>query len=55
MNEVYGMSECCGGTSLTTDECHLWGTAGFPMPGVEMACFAAQTGHDEVPRASKHT
>ena len=29
INEVYGMSECCGATTWSTDEAHVWGSCGW--------------------------
>eukprot|EP01050_Picozoa_sp_SAG11_P040143 SAG11_NODE_17289_length_522_cov_2.196217_1_plen_92_part_00 len=37
VNEVYGMSECTGATTWSTDACHKWGSCGFAMPGCEVA------------------
>lgn len=39
INEVYGMSECTGATTFSTDEAHLWGSCGFVMPGTEVKIF----------------
>lgn len=39
INELYGMSECTGGTTLSTDKTHLWGSCGFAMLGTEVKCF----------------
>ena len=39
INEVYGMSECCGATTWSTDEAHVWGSCGFCMPGMEVKVF----------------
>ena len=39
VNEVYGMSECCGATSWSSDQTHLWGSCGYPIPGTEVAIF----------------
>jgi long-subunit acyl-CoA synthetase (AMP-forming) len=36
INEVYGMSECTGATTWSSDETHLWGSCGFAMPGTEV-------------------
>jgi len=36
INEVYGMSECTGSTTFSTDEEHQWGSVGWPMPGMEV-------------------
>mmetsp|Transcript_13240 Transcript_13240/g.26381 ORF Transcript_13240/g.26381 Transcript_13240/m.26381 type:complete len:735 (+) Transcript_13240:212-2416(+) len=39
VNEVYGMSECTGACTFSTDKFHLWGTIGFEIPGVEVKIF----------------
>ena len=39
INEVYGMSECTGACTWSTDNCHLWGSCGFAVPGVEVKVF----------------
>jgi len=39
INEVYGMSECCGACTCSVDEAHVWGSCGFEMPGVEVKAF----------------
>lgn len=36
VNEVYGMSECTGATTFSTDQTHIWGSCGFAMPGTEV-------------------
>lgn len=36
INELYGMSECCGTTTMNTPLTHLWGSVGFALPGVEI-------------------
>jgi len=36
INEVYGMSECTGATTWSTDETYKWGSCGYCMAGVEM-------------------
>lgn len=36
INEVYGMSECCGATTWSLDECFVWGSCGFQLPGTEV-------------------
>jgi len=54
VNEVYGMSECCGACTFSTDECHTWGTIGYEIPGVEVKIFRIdpETGaKTECPRA----
>lgn len=37
INEVYGMSECTGATTISTDATHEWGSCGFTLPGCEVA------------------
>lgn len=39
INEVYGMSECTGACTWSTDQAHQWGSCGFQMPGVEVKAF----------------
>eukprot|EP00812_Abedinium_dasypus_P012485 NODE_599_length_1454_cov_184.388134.p1 GENE.NODE_599_length_1454_cov_184.388134~~NODE_599_length_1454_cov_184.388134.p1 ORF type:complete len:458 (-),score=156.87 NODE_599_length_1454_cov_184.388134:79-1404(-) len=39
INEVYGMSECCGACTFSVDECHEWGSCGYELPGIEVRCF----------------
>lgn len=39
INELYGMSECCGATTFSTDAAHKWGSVGFSLPGCEVAVF----------------
>jgi len=39
INELYGMSECTGATTISTDEAHLWGSCGWAVPGTEVKCF----------------
>merc|ERR1712110_420558 len=39
INEVYGMSECTGACTFSTDEVHQWGSCGYEMPGVEVRAF----------------
>eukprot|EP00811_Abedinium_folium_P000164 NODE_1014_length_2650_cov_39.990091.p1 GENE.NODE_1014_length_2650_cov_39.990091~~NODE_1014_length_2650_cov_39.990091.p1 ORF type:complete len:762 (-),score=132.11 NODE_1014_length_2650_cov_39.990091:244-2529(-) len=39
INEVYGMSECCGACTWSLDECHEWGSCGWELPGIEVRCF----------------
>merc|ERR1712087_699093 len=37
--ELYGMSECAGGASLSTIDAHQWGSCGYAWPGVEIKAF----------------
>merc|ERR1712127_481102 len=39
LNELYGMSECTGAITLSTDECHEWGSCGYALPGCEVKAF----------------
>jgi len=39
INEVYGMSECTGATTVSTDEAHSWGSCGWELPGSEVRVF----------------
>eukprot|EP00941_MAST-03F_sp_MAST-3F-sp1_P005416 g5416.t1 len=39
INEVYGMSECTGATTWSTDNTHVWGSCGFAMEGTEVKIF----------------
>jgi len=36
INEVYGMSECTGATTWSSDEAHEWGSCGWPLKGEEV-------------------
>jgi len=54
INEVYGMSENSGAATVSSDECHIWGSCGFTFYGTEVKVFQ-QTGatineKKEVPR-----
>jgi len=37
INEVYGMSECTGATTWSTDDAHVWGSCGWAMPSAEVS------------------
>jgi len=39
INELYGMSECTGVCTGSTDQCHQWGSVGWAMPGCEVVAF----------------
>jgi len=39
INECYGMSECCGATTISLDDAHVWGSCGFEVPGCEVKVF----------------
>ncbi len=36
VNEMYGMSECCGCCTVTTSDVIRFKAAGIPLPGVEL-------------------
>ncbi len=42
INEVYGMSECTGACTWSTDQTHIWGSCGFALPGVEIKVFTTE-------------
>ena len=48
INEVYGMSECTGAATWSTDRAHVWGSCGWALPGVEVKVFK-EGGNVEVP------
>lgn len=52
INEVYGMSECTGATTISLDETHEWGSCGFTMPGVDVKILreGKDGKYEEVPR-----
>ncbi|GBG24982.1 Long-chain-fatty-acid--CoA ligase ACSBG2, partial [Hondaea fermentalgiana] len=54
VNEVYGMSECSGAVTWSTDKAHEWGTVGYEMPSCEVRVFKiAEDGtKTECPRAA---
>jgi len=39
INECYGMSECCGATTISLDDAHVWGSCGFEVAGCEVKVF----------------
>mmetsp|Transcript_15004 Transcript_15004/g.29248 ORF Transcript_15004/g.29248 Transcript_15004/m.29248 type:complete len:782 (-) Transcript_15004:160-2505(-) len=39
INEVYGMSECTGAASWSSEAAHEWGTVGFAFAGSEVKIF----------------
>jgi long-chain-fatty-acid--CoA ligase ACSBG len=39
INEVYGMSECTGACTVSTDKHHVYGSVGYEMPGCEVKVF----------------
>jgi len=47
INEVYGMSECTGATTWSTDEAHMWGSCGWAIEGAEVTIRDDET-HAEV-------
>eukprot|EP00937_MAST-01D_sp_MAST-1D-sp2_P005773 g5773.t1 len=54
INEVYGMSECTGATTWSTDQAHVWGSCGWTMAGMEVKVFKTEGGggNVEVPAAA---
>lgn len=53
INEVYGMSECTGAVSMSVDCCHVWGSPGWAIPGMELKVFKVdESGNVECPRAA---
>jgi len=44
INEMYGMSESTGVTTLSTDLTHRWGSCGFAPAGIEVKIFKCQDG-----------
>lgn len=54
INEVYGMSECTGACTWSTDATHVWGSCGFAVPGVEVKVFRVNDDGSKVecPRAA---
>jgi long-chain-fatty-acid--CoA ligase ACSBG len=53
INEVYGMSECTGATTWSTDDAHVWGSCGWAMGGCEVKILkpSGGDGQGECPRA----
>lgn len=45
INELYGMSECAGVCTVSTDQAHAWGSIGWELPGTEVKSFKVDT-HD---------
>ncbi len=39
VNEVYGMSECSGATTWSTDQYHVWGSIGYELGGSQVGVF----------------
>jgi len=39
INELYGMSECTGVTTWSSDYAHVWGAVGYPLDGMEVKVF----------------
>eukprot|EP01062_Namystynia_karyoxenos_P008743 TRINITY_DN13086_c0_g1_i1.p1 TRINITY_DN13086_c0_g1~~TRINITY_DN13086_c0_g1_i1.p1 ORF type:complete len:875 (+),score=253.73 TRINITY_DN13086_c0_g1_i1:88-2625(+) len=46
VNEVYGMSECCGVATAGSSAAHVWGTVGWAMPGTEVKIFRPGADND---------
>lgn len=52
VNEVYGMSECTGACSWSTDLAHTWGSVGYELSGTEVKILKEIDGSFvECPRA----
>jgi len=52
INEAYGMSECTGAVTWSIDNCHVWGSCGYTMPGLELKVFKPDVcGNVECPKA----
>jgi len=52
INEVYGMSECTGAVTWSVDNCHVWGSCGYTLPGIELKVFKPDAeGNVECPDA----
>jgi len=52
INELYGMSECTGAVTCSVDSCHLWGSCGWALPGIEVKVFKPDSsGTVECPKA----
>jgi long-chain-fatty-acid--CoA ligase ACSBG len=49
INEAYGMSECTGVSTISTNSAHVWGSCGFECPGVEVQIFNTEK-MEKVPR-----
>jgi long-chain-fatty-acid--CoA ligase ACSBG len=43
INEVYGMSECTGATTWSTDNAHVWGSCGWSLPSTEVTVRNVET------------
>mmetsp|Transcript_34213 Transcript_34213/g.84131 ORF Transcript_34213/g.84131 Transcript_34213/m.84131 type:complete len:769 (-) Transcript_34213:214-2520(-) len=44
INEVYGMSECTGATTISKDNAHVWGSCGWAIRGEEVKIFNTEGG-----------
>jgi long-subunit acyl-CoA synthetase (AMP-forming) len=44
INEVYGMSECTGACTWSTNSAHIWGSVGWAIPGCEVKVFKVEGG-----------
>jgi len=52
INDSYGMSECTGVVTWSVDSCHVWGSCGWALPGVEVKVFkTGAQGYVECPPA----
>lgn len=50
INEVYGMSECTGAVTWSTDDAHKWGSCGWPLPSMEVKILKTEGDKVECPR-----
>jgi len=59
INEVYGMSESSGVTTISTNQAHRWGSCGFAFHGTEVKAFNVSEKNlndkTEVPNAANGT
>ena len=46
INEVYGMSECTGATTWSTDNAHVWGSCGWSLPSTEVTVRSVDTNEE---------
>jgi len=52
VNEIYGMSECAGASTFSTDEAHIWGSVGSSFAGLEVKILRKEGDkYVEAPRA----
>lgn len=53
INEMYGMSESTGATTVNSNPAHVWGTVGFAVPGAEVKIFRSGPDNDCSPDRKK--